>query len=180
MNSLLQITKNEDIIDEYKGTPISLLLEYQNLGRPYDEFENAQLIIGTCIDFRIMLNTPRNFSFVVRSGGANMDNDGFFLSFAISTAQIKHIALIGHNHCGMSNIEARKGEVINGLVKTAGMGKTQAEEHFENSISKFEIGNEVDFILRETNRLRSLYPKIQVAPLFYLLEDNKLYLIDEK
>jgi carbonic anhydrase len=43
----------------------------------------------------------------------------------------------------------------------------------------FEIGNEVDFILSEVKRLRTRYTKIQIAPMIYLVEDNKLYLIKE-
>ena len=43
----------------------------------------------------------------------------------------------------------------------------------------FEIGNEIDFIVSETKRLRNRYPKIQVAPLIYRVEDNMLYLIGE-
>ena len=43
----------------------------------------------------------------------------------------------------------------------------------------FEIGNEVDFVLSEAKRLRLRYPKIQVAPLMYRIEDNQLYLIRE-
>lgn len=43
----------------------------------------------------------------------------------------------------------------------------------------YEIGNEVDFILGETKRLRLQYPGIQIAPLMYLVDDHKLYLIKE-
>ncbi len=43
----------------------------------------------------------------------------------------------------------------------------------------FEIGNEVDFVLSEAKRLRLRYPKIQVAPLIYRVEDNRLYLVNE-
>ena len=43
----------------------------------------------------------------------------------------------------------------------------------------FEIGNEIDFVLSEAKRLRLRYPKIQVVPLFYRVEDNLLYLINE-
>jgi len=43
----------------------------------------------------------------------------------------------------------------------------------------FEIGNETDFILSETKRLRLLYPKIVIAPMFYLVENNKLYFVKE-
>jgi carbonic anhydrase len=43
----------------------------------------------------------------------------------------------------------------------------------------FEINNEVDFILSETQRLRQRYPKVQIAPMYYKLEDNQLYMINE-
>jgi carbonic anhydrase len=43
----------------------------------------------------------------------------------------------------------------------------------------FEIGNEIDFVLSEAKRLRTRYPKVQVAPLLYKVEDNLLYQINE-
>jgi carbonic anhydrase len=43
----------------------------------------------------------------------------------------------------------------------------------------FEIGNEVDFVLSEAKRLRLRYPKIEVAPLMYKVEDNLLYQVRE-
>ena len=36
----------------------------------------------------------------------------------------------------------------------------------------------MDFVLSEAKRLRLRYPKIQVAPLLYRVEDNLLYLIN--
>jgi carbonic anhydrase len=44
----------------------------------------------------------------------------------------------------------------------------------------FEINNEVDFILSETARLRLRYPKIVIAPMYYKVEDNLLYMIREE
>ena len=41
------------------------------------------------------------------------------------------------------------------------------------------IGNEVDFVLSEAKRIRLRYPKIQVAPLLYRVEDNQLYQLKE-
>jgi carbonic anhydrase len=52
-------------------------------------------------------------------------------------------------------------------------------EYFERFASNFEIGNEIDFILSEKKRLQVLYPKILIAALFYKIEDNRLYLIEE-
>ena len=43
-----------------------------------------------------------------------------------------------------------------------------------------EVSNEKEFVLSETLRLRQRYPKITIAPLYYLVDDNQLYFIDEE
>ena len=40
-----------------------------------------------------------------------------------------------------------------------------------------KVGNKVDFIMSETNRLRKRYPGIKAAPLYYQVENNLLYSI---
>jgi carbonic anhydrase len=131
------------------------------------------------MDNRKHLHMPDNFAFIIRSGGANLRYSEFKVSFAIAIGNVRHIALIGHNHCGMVNLVSRKNDFVNGLVEATGWSKEQAEEHFMNFAPMFEIGNEVDFILSEVKRLRTRYTKIQIAPMIYLVEDNKLYLIKE-
>ncbi len=79
----------------------------------------------------------------------------------------------------MVNLVARKEEFIKGLVETAGWQQERAQEHFMHFAPMFEIGNETDFILDETKRLRNRYPKIIIAPMFYKVSDNKLYFIKE-
>jgi carbonic anhydrase len=176
---LTPVNSINDIPEEYRDTPIGLLLEYHNLERPFISYVNAKLLVGMCMDNRKHLNMPDNFAFIIRSGGANLRYSEFKVSFAIAIGGVRHIALIGHSHCGMVNLEARKPEFINGLMEAAGWAREQAEEHFMHFAPMFEIGNEVDFILSETKRLRMRYPKIQIAPMIYLVEDNKLYLISE-
>lgn len=180
MNSLTAISIIGDIPSEYRGTPIGLLLEYHNLNKQYDVYQKAKLLIGMCMDNRKHLHIPDNFSFIIRTGGANLRYSEFKVSYAISVGQVRHIALIGHTNCGMVNLISRKDEFTKGLVKYAGWDKSAAEEHFMQFAPMFEIGNEINFILSETNRLRLRYPKVQIAPLMYLVEDNKLYLINEK
>ena len=63
------------------------------------------------------------------------------------------------------------------LVDRAGWSKGAAEEHFMNLAPMHEIGNEIDFIVSETDRLHKRYPKIKIAPLYYRVEDNRLYCI---
>jgi carbonic anhydrase len=131
------------------------------------------------MDNRKHLHIPDNFAFIIRSGGANLRYSEFKVSYAIGVGQVSHIALIGHNNCGMVNLISRKNEFIDGLVMTAGWDRESAKEHFIHFAPMFEIGNETDFILSETERLRSRYPKILIAPLIYLVDDNKLYFIKE-
>jgi carbonic anhydrase len=179
MNKLISINVLEDILPTYRGTPIGLLLEYHNLKRHLESYDKAQLLVGMCMDNRKHLNIPDNFAFIIRAGGANLRYSEFKVSYAIAVGDVRYIALIAHNHCGMVNLVARKAEFINGLVETAGWEREKAEEHFMHFAPMFEIGNEIDFTLSEAKRLRLRYPKIVIAPLYYRVEDNKLYFIDE-
>jgi carbonic anhydrase len=172
------VIKKQDIPKGYRNNPIGLLLEYHNLNRRFDVYSQACLLIGMCMDNRKHLHIPDNFAFIIRSGGANLRYSEFKVSYAIAVGQVSHIVLIGHNHCGMVNLISRKKEFISGLVKRAGWSKEAAEEHFMNLAPMHEIGDEIDFIISEANRLSKRYPKIKVAPLYYRVEDNRLYCIE--
>ena len=179
MNRLVAVTTPQDIFEEYRQSPIGWLLEYHNLNRRLDTYLTARLLIGMCMDNRKHLRIPDNFAYIIRSGGANLRHSEFKVSYAIAVGGVSAIALIGHNQCGMVNLMARRELFIQGLVDNAGWEKGWAEEHFMHFAPMFEIGNEVDFVLSEAKRLRLRYPKIQVAPLMYRIEDNQLYLIRE-
>jgi carbonic anhydrase len=154
-------------------------LKYHNLGRNHEDYDSGQLLIGMCMDNRKKLNIPDNFAYILRAGGANLRYSEFKVSYAIAIGNIRYIALIGHNNCGMVNLISRKDLFVNGLIENAGWNREMAEDHFRHFAPMFEIGNEIDFILNETHRLRFRYPKITIAPLMYLVEDNKLYLLKE-
>lgn len=180
MHRLMDITSAADIPGNYKNTPISLLLEYHNLNRNFEKYTKAELLIGMCMDNRKHLTIPDNFAYIIRAGGANLRYSEFKVSFAIAIGGIRHIALIGHTNCGMVNLMSKKDQFIDGLVNGAGWDQEFATEHFNQFAPMFEIGNEIDFILSETVRLRNRYPKITVAPMLYKVEDNLLYLIKEE
>lgn len=176
---LIAIDKISDIPHRYQDTPIGRLLEYQNLNRPFETYSQAQLLIGMCMDSRKLLHIPDNFAFVLRTGGANLRYSEFKVSYAIAVGGVSHIALTTHDHCGMVDLPSRKDLFIKGLVKNGGWKRRDAEEHFRNYSTVFEIGNETDFVLSEVKRLRLRYPKVRVAPMFYKLQDNRLYLLKE-
>lgn len=179
MEKLIQVQSTADIPKKYQNTPIQLLVEYQNLGRPFDPYSSAQILVGMCMDNRKALNVPENFAYILRAGGANMRPSGFKISYAIAVGGVRYIAIAGHNQCGMVNIMERKQQFIDGLVEGAGWDKHKAENHFLNLVPMFEIGNEIDFVLSEVHRLRAEYPKITIAPMLYRIENNHLYFIRE-
>lgn len=169
-----------DIPAKYRKTPIGLLLRYHNLQEDFQTYSQAQLLIGMCMDSRKHLHIPDNFAFILRAGGANLRYSEFKVSYAIAVGGVSHIALIGHTHCGMTNLAARKEIFIKGLVRRGGWKRKAAEEHFSKVSQMFEIGDAAGFILSETKRLRLRYPKVTVAPMLYKVEDNRLYLLHEK
>ena len=180
MSQIQKIKSVEDILFSYRGTPVGLFLEYHNLNKTFSSYSSPQILVGVCMDYRICLRIPDNFAYIMRTGGANLQGKEFNISYAIGAGNVRYMALIGHNHCGMSNLKAHRRVYIDGMIANAGWSKEMAEKQFENDAPKFEIGNEIEFVVREVNRYRKLYPGIVIAPLFYLLEDNSIEQIIEE
>lgn len=179
MDRLVKISSTEEILPQYRDSPVADLIGYHNFNTPFGIYHTASLLIGMCMDNRKQMRIPENFAYIIRAGGANLRYSEFKVSYAIAVGGIKAIALIGHNNCGMVNLVERKDSFITGLVGGAGWEKEAAEEHFMQYAPQFEIGNEVDFTLSEAIRMRKRYPKIMVAPLLYKIEDGMLYHIAE-
>lgn len=179
MNRLFSIDSVDQIPAVWRDTPIGLLVQYQNLDRPFDCYTRAALLIGMCMDHRKHLHIPEQFAYIIRAGGGNLRYSEFKVSYAIAIGGVRHIALIGHNNCGMVNLMNQRQAFIDGLVEHAGWDREFAEQHFTQFAPMFEIGNEIDFLLSEAKRLRTRYPKIQVAPLMYRVETNRLWGVRE-
>ena len=180
MERLSPVVCSDDIFDAYRDTPVGELLEYHNLGRPFDtSYDRARLLVGMCMDHRKHLRIPENFAYIIRAGGANLRYSEFKVSYAISVGGVRAIALVGHTNCGMVNLMSRRELFIEGMVEGAGWERPYAEQHFNQFAPMFEIVDEVDFVLAEAKRLRHRYPKILVAPLIYRVENNQMYLVHE-
>ncbi|HEY9449320.1 MAG TPA: carbonic anhydrase [Gemmatimonadaceae bacterium] len=175
MTNIIPVNYRSDILPEYQGTPTGLLLEYHNLGRALGSGPGHQLLIGMCMDSRKSLRIPHDFAFVLRTAGADMRDNEFRISFAIGLGGVKTIVLIAHTDCGMVRVSGLHDELVHGLVENAGWDEARAEKHVTESIRKFAIDNEVDFVMRESERLRGIYPKVTVVPLLYRVEDDLLY-----
>ncbi len=178
-NELVMINSVAEIYSKYRDTPIEQLFRYHNFNEPLDACAKASLLVGMCMDNRKQLRIPNNFAYIIRTGGGNLRYNEFKISYAIALGDVKCIALIGHDHCGMVNLISKKQDFIQGMVKNAGWNEKQAEEHFSSFAPMFEIENEIGFLNSEVKRLREKYPGILIAPLFYHIEDNLLYLMEE-
>ena len=179
MNRLIDIAVESDIPAAYRAGPLGALLRYHNLGADMPKrAEKPELLIGMCMDSRKHLRIPDNFAFILRTGGANLRLAEFRVSYAIAVGGVRAIALLGHTNCGMSGIKVRRPGFIDGLMDV-GWTRSAAEEHFDRHAPQHEIGLPDEFILAEARRLRALYPKVEVAPLLYRVEDNSVALLRE-
>jgi len=172
---LLPVNSADDMLPDYQNTPIGVLLGYQNLDWPFCAYARAELLIGMCMDHRKMLRLPDNFAYVLRAGGANLRRIEFKVSYAIAVGGVRAMCLIGHDDCGMVGLATRKETFIKGLVENAGWDRAEAEKHFEAFAPTFEIGDPIDFVRLESQRLRTRYPKLLIAPLFYAVREGRLY-----
>lgn len=53
------------------------------------------------------------------------------------------------------------------------------EHHFLNFSPMFEIGSEIELVAGESKRPRLRYPKIEVTPMLYRVEDSRLSLVPQ-
>jgi len=175
MSHTLPVSHADDILPEYRDTPVGRLLEYHNLGRGPVAVSRPELLIGMCMDSRKHLRIPNDFAFVLRTAGANMRDNEFRISYAIAVGGVHTIVLIAHTDCGMAQLAKRHDQFIEGMVTNAGWDRPRAERHFAESAPKFGIKDEVEFVIKESARLRGIYPRIFVAPLLYRVDDDLLY-----
>lgn len=178
MERLAAVRAAEDVFPALRGTPVEKLLAYHNLAEPLEPCAAPQLLIGMCMDYRKSLRIPEDFAYILRSGGGNLRPSEFKVSFAVAVGGVRAIALIGHDHCGMTDLAAKEETFVEGLVDV-GWERAEARDHFRSFAPHFEIGDAIAFLVSEASRLRRRYPRVLVAPLFYRLDDDRLYIVRE-
>lgn len=179
MSALIAVQSWDDILPAYQGTPVADLLAYHNLRVPHGIHDRAKLLIGMCMDNRLMLRIPHNFAYVLRAGGANLQRLEFKVSYAVAVGGVSTICLIGHDQCGMVDLHLRRDLFVDGLVENGGWERCEAEKHFDQHAAMFEIHDSAGFLVSEAKRLRARYPRVRVAPLFYRVQESLLYQIVE-
>lgn len=181
MPSLVPVNNLNDILPEYRGTPVERLLRYHNLREPLPPSAgHAELLVGMCMDNRKALRLPNEFAYVIRAAGGNLRGSEFEVSYAVGVARVPAIALLAHTDCGMAHVTEKRETFVKGLVEFAGCKEEEAERHFAKWATEYEIGDPVEFVVAEAERIQSYYPMIMVAPLLYAVEDDRLSQITER
>lgn len=179
MDPLVPVDVRDDIFHSYRDTPVGHLLACHNLGAPLEPSERAELLIGTCMDHRIRLRIPENFAYVLRTGGGNLRDRAFEISFAVGMGGVGAIAVIGHSDCGMAEVASHERDFVQGLVENGGWDADRATEQFRKKAQERQIGNPVEFAVSQARQLRDRYPEVLVAPLHYRVGDARLYQVRE-
>jgi len=179
MTTLIESRRRDDILPEYRDTPIGDLLAWHNLGVPPRPYARPETLVVMCMDFRKRLSLPDNFAYVLRVGGANAAAVDPYVAFAVAVARVRAVAVIVHDDCAMAAVASRRGEFVSGLVANAGWDRAAAEAYVAARAAAMEIGEPAAFAAEQCRSLRDRYPGIVAAPLFYSVADGLLRQVRE-
>jgi carbonic anhydrase len=174
IDRLIPLDRIEDIPDEWRNTPIEALIRAENFGEPIPEtVQQPQLLIATCIEFRYALPVPRMYSYVIRRASGRLNGSEFSMAYVISKG-VRHIALIGHNDCGMTKVDVAKPALVDALVGQ-GWNPDRAEEFINWQSARHAMKDELDGLRQEYIRLKRIFKNLVIAPLFVDLADTHLF-----
>jgi carbonic anhydrase len=171
---LLELNTREEIPQQWRNTPIESFILSQNCGWPIQTSGKPELLIGTCIEFRYALPIPRMFAYVIRRASGRLIGSEFSVAYTIARG-VEHIAIVGHNDCGMSQLNQMAPHVVDALADQ-GWSRHTAQHYVDTQAKRLAISNELDTLKEEYKRLRKIFPKMKIAPLFVCLYDGKLRL----
>lgn len=163
-----------DVPDRWKGTPIEALINSHNFDTEIETSGNPELVIATCIEFRYQPKVPASFAYMLRRASGRLNGSEFSLAYTLAKG-VRHLALVGHNDCGMAKVADHKESMINALVEQ-GWYRDRAEEYVTVNASRYAISDELSSLKNEYLRLRRLFHKLEIAPLFLSLANSKIYL----
>lgn len=171
---LKEFHTKDDIPEEWRGTAIEAFILSQNFGWPVQPSGQPELLIATCIEFRYALPIPRMYAYVIRRASGRVIGSEFSVGYTLAKG-VKNLILIGHNDCGMSKMSDNAPSVVAAFVEQ-GWSKEAAENYVKKHGTRHAIEDELDSLEDEYLRVKTLFPKINIAPLFVCLHDSRLYL----
>ncbi|MBA3858980.1 MAG: hypothetical protein C0507_18905 [Cyanobacteria bacterium PR.3.49] len=171
---LREVHSREDIPETWKDTPIESFMMAQNFGWPIAATGKVELLIATCIEFRYSLPIPKMYAYVIRRASGRVIGSEFSVGYTLSQG-VRYLIIIGHNDCGMSKVYEKAPLVVQAFMDQ-GWEKEAAEEYVKKQVTRHAISDELEALHEEYLRLRSVFRKLVIAPLFVCLHDSKLYI----
>jgi carbonic anhydrase len=171
---LSQINSRQDIPEHWLNTPIEDLIGAHNFQKPIVASGEPALLIVTCIEYRFQPEIPNMWAYVNRCAGGRLAGSEFSVSYILAKG-VRHIALIGHNDCGMTKVVESKPLLIEALVSQR-WERDRAEDFVEQNAARFMMQDEIDGQKREFLRLRQLFPEVEIAPLFVSIASMRLHI----
>jgi hypothetical protein len=173
-DNLQEFKDREDIPDHWRNTPIEDFIMSQNFQWPVTVTGKPEVLISACIEFRYALPVPRGYAYVIRRASGRVLGSEFSVGYVLSKG-VKFLLLIGHNDCGMAKVAEAAPNVVDAFVDQ-GWSRAVAEEYVRKQGARHAITNEIDALEQEYLRLRKIFPRLKIAPLFICLYDSKVYL----
>jgi carbonic anhydrase len=170
---LTSIESVSDVPAQWKGTPIECFIMAQNFGWPIQATGKVELLVSTCIEFRYALPIPRMYSYVIRRASGRVLGSEFSVGYTLAQG-VKYLALIGHNDCGMTKAIANSERVVAALVDQ-GWDEDLAQRYVDAQLKRHSIHDELDALREEFIRMKRVFRKLIIAPLFVCLHDSRLY-----
>lgn len=173
-DTLIHIDSIMDVPARWHNTPLAALIMAQNFGWPIQASGKPELLIAACIEFRYALPVPRMYAYVIRRASGRVIGSEFSVGYTLAKG-VKFLALIGHNDCGMSKVMEQAPLVVNALMEQ-GWSNAAATAYVEKHAARHVINDELGALKDEYERLRTIFPKLEIAPLFVCLHDSRLYI----
>jgi carbonic anhydrase len=158
----------------WKGNPIEALIKAHNFDTEIEPSGKPELLISTCIEFRFQPKVPPFYGYVVRRAGGRVLGAEFTMAYALAKG-VKHIALIGHNDCGMCKVAENTEAMIAALIGQE-WPEADARSYVEKHGPIHALADEIEALRDEYLRLRRLFRNVEIAPLFAGLGNNQLYI----
>lgn len=174
---IMPLETPDDLPTRWRGTPLEEFVAAHNFQGDIESCTNPRMLLVSCIEFRFRPIIPSGFSYVMRTAGgrlSNLNGAEFALSYVLSKG-VRHIALVGHNDCGMTKIGGMKPQLIQALVEQ-GWDRSKASDFIEKNMEQFSITDEIDSLKKEFMMLREEFKNVVIAPLFASLSSERLHL----
>lgn len=171
---LIEILSSADIPERWRSTPIEQFIQAQNLGYPLHPSTTPRVLISTCMEFRYSLPVPANYAYVIRTPGGRLLGSEFAVGYVLHKG-VSCILLIAHNDCGMAHLPEHERGIKDAFVNQ-GWSKEEAGNFVDAEIAKRTVKDELEVLETEYHRLKRLFKRVHIAPLFLTLHDKRVHL----